>query len=86
MCSIVILLTPVLDTARSRLRIRIEILQVDTEAKTALAAIERQIKAIFTLISAELLRAGFQPAQRFGPIPVKVREGALDGAGACPGD
>jgi outer membrane protein TolC len=36
-------LTPVLDTAHSRLQIRIEILQVDTEAQTALAAIERQI-------------------------------------------
>jgi outer membrane protein TolC len=36
-------LTPVLDTARSRLQIRIEILRVETEAQTALAAIERQI-------------------------------------------
>src|ERR1700737_2390515 len=32
-------LTPVLDTARSRLQIRIEILRVETEAQTALAAI-----------------------------------------------
>ncbi len=36
-------LTPVLDTAHSRLQIRIEILQVETDAQTALAAIERQI-------------------------------------------
>jgi cobalt-zinc-cadmium efflux system outer membrane protein len=36
-------LTPVLDTARSRLQIRIEILRAETEAQTALAAIERQI-------------------------------------------
>jgi len=36
-------LTPVLDTARSRLQIRVEILRVETEAQTALAAIERQI-------------------------------------------
>ncbi len=36
-------LTPVLDTARSRLQIRIEILRVETEAQTALAAIERQV-------------------------------------------
>lgn len=36
-------LTPVLETARSRLQIRIEILRVETEAQTALAAIERQI-------------------------------------------
>jgi outer membrane protein TolC len=36
-------LTPVLDTARSRLQICIETLRVETEAQTALAAIERQI-------------------------------------------
>jgi outer membrane protein TolC len=36
-------LTPVLDTARSRLQIRLEILRVETEAQTALAAVERQI-------------------------------------------
>jgi cobalt-zinc-cadmium efflux system outer membrane protein len=36
-------LTPVLDTAHSRLQIRVEILRVETEAQTALAAIERQI-------------------------------------------
>ena len=36
-------LTPVLDTAHSRLQIRVEILRVETEAQTALAVIERQI-------------------------------------------
>jgi len=36
-------LTPVLDTAHGRLQIRIEILRVETDAQTALAAIERQI-------------------------------------------
>jgi outer membrane protein TolC len=36
-------LTPVLDTAHSRLQIRVEVLRVETEAQTALAAIERQI-------------------------------------------
>src|SRR5437899_4441437 len=36
-------LTPVLDAAHSRLQIRIEILRVETEAQTALAAMERQI-------------------------------------------
>ena len=38
-------LTPVLDAARRRLEIRIETLQVETEAQTAFAAIERLVGA-----------------------------------------
>jgi cobalt-zinc-cadmium efflux system outer membrane protein len=36
-------LTPVLDAARQRLQIRIELLKVHTEAQTAFAAIERLV-------------------------------------------